>query len=446
MRQVFQSKINSKRRYAQSLGILLLVSSVAAACSPPGAPAAPAAQQGEAQQKPVKTGKVEKHLIADPREQLADVVSNVKLDVITKAGGQVTEVLKSKGAAVRAGEVLFRIDSRDAVSQVQKSQVTLTSAEQTLEKAREDRKNERTDLLNAITKAQQALDDAKKNHNKMLNDYDNGLVTKRQVEQSEETVSNAERDLGIQNDKLRSLDSTNSLASQESQLESNRIAIGDAQRDLENYEVKAPADGILTDFTVEKGMTVAQNFTAGQVQSSGSVKFKTELTESAYAAVKNKQELTFYVPGQPDKKEKAAITFLSGVVNAETKTYTMELQAVNPQGSYAAGSRVLLELTDEAQETVVSVPTLSIVRDGSDAFVYVLNGDKVEKRAIQTGRVKDVYQEVLGGLAEGETIVTSGLSQLKDGQTVNTGTAAAASGTPAPASTEAPAASSAEKK
>ncbi|AEI40039.1 efflux RND transporter periplasmic adaptor subunit [Paenibacillus mucilaginosus] len=442
MNPVFQSNRNSKRRYAQTLGILLLASSVAAACSPPGAPAAPAAQ-GETKQKPVKTAKVERHLVSDPREQLADVVASVKLDVITKAGGQVTEVLKNKGEAVKAGEVLFRIDSRDAASQVEKNQVSLTSAQQALEKAREDLKNSRTELLNAIEKAQQTLDNAKKNHNKMMNDYDNGLVTKRQLEQSEETVSNAERDLGIQNDKLRSLDSTNSLASQESQLESNRIAISDAQRALENYEVKAPADGILTDFTVEKGMTVSQNFTAGQVQSGGAVKFKTELTESAYAAVKNKKELTFYAPAQPDLKEKAAITFLSGVVNAQTKTYTMELQAVNPQGSYAAGSRVLLQLTDEAEETVIAVPTLSIVREGSDAFVYVLNGDKAEKRAIKTGRVKDVYQEVLQGLKEGETIITSGMAQLKDGQTVTT---AAASAAPAAGAAEAPAAAAAEKK
>ncbi|WP_426452206.1 efflux RND transporter periplasmic adaptor subunit [Paenibacillus sp. S-38] len=443
MNPVFQSKSRSKRRYAQTIGILLLASSVAAACSPPGGAPAPAAQQGTAQQKPVKTAKVERHLIADPREQLADVVSSVKLDIITKAGGQVTEVLKSKGEAVRAGEVIFRIDSRDAVSTVQKNQVQLTSAEQNLEKAREDLKNSRTDLLNAITKAQQALDDAKKNYNKMRNDYDNGLVTKRQLEQSEETVTNAERDLNIQNDKLSSLDSTNSLASQESQLQSNRIAISDAQRALENYEVTAPADGILTDFTVEKGMTVSQNFTAGQVQSGGAVKFKAELTESAYALVKNKKELTFYAAGQPDKKEKAAVTFLSGVVNSQTRTYSMELQVSNPQGSYPAGSRVLLQLTDEAEETVVAVPTLSIIRDGSDAFVYVLNGDKAEKRAIKTGRVKDVYQEVLEGLKEGETIITSGHSLLKDGQTVTT--ASAASGA-APAAASAETAPAAEQK
>jgi multidrug efflux pump subunit AcrA (membrane-fusion protein) len=63
--------------------------------------------------------------------------------------------------------------------------------------------------------------------------------------------------------------------------------------------------------------------------------------------------------------------------------------------------------------------------------VFVQQGDHYEKRKVQLGRINGEYQEVTSGLKEGEQLVVSGQSTLKDGQKVDAAPAAGASAQPA---------------
>lgn len=77
-----------------------------------------------------------------------------------------------------------------------------------------------------------------------------------------------------------------------------------------------------------------------------------------------------------------------------------------------------MELTTVAEENVIAVPSLSIVREGSETFVMLSNAGTAEKRAVKLGRINGVYQEVQEGLKEGETVVVSGQHTLSDGQKI----------------------------
>ncbi|UUZ93092.1 efflux RND transporter periplasmic adaptor subunit [Paenibacillus sp. P25] len=432
MLKVSTAKTKNKKNRLRALAILAVAAAIAAGRSAPGAKGGAAANIN-LENRPVKTETIAKHKISDPREQIADVSAISTVDVIPKASGQVTDVLKKRGDVVQAGEVLFRIDSRDAESAARKSQIALESAQQTLSKSIEDNANTRRDLETAITKAQEQVDNAQKDYSKIRNDYDDGKATDRQVEQAQTALNNAQLDLESQKNKLAALDKTNSLAAQQSQVESNQVALSDAQRALENYEVKAPISGVLTDFSVEAGGTVSPSAKVGQVQQINPIKIKAELTEASYQLVKNKQELTYYSPDNPSEKGTAKITFLSNVMSATTKTYPMELEVPNADQKLKPGTRVLVQLTTEAEEQVIAVPTLSIVREGADSFVFVLQGDKVQKRKVKLGRLNDTYQEILDGVKEGEQLVTTGQHQLKDGQKVEVAKPDAAAQTSPPA-------------
>ncbi|MNG36192.1 hypothetical protein D3C84_1231420 [compost metagenome] len=52
------------------------------------------------------------------------------------------------------------------------------------------------------------------------------------------------------------------------------------------------------------------------------------------------------------------------------------------------------------------------MKEGDDAFVFVLSGDTVEKRSIKLGRLNEPNQEVVSGLKEGELVVKTNPSQL----------------------------------
>ncbi|NOU97241.1 efflux RND transporter periplasmic adaptor subunit [Paenibacillus sp. LMG 31456] len=411
-----KSKNDKFLRGARTAGLLIVIAAVAVGCS-----AAPGAGQSAAEQlqnKPIKVAKISSQSMGNPREQVADVLAVNQVDVMPKADGQVVEVVKKKGDLVQKGDVILRIDTKDIALQMEKSQSSLNSAQQALAKSAEDLSNSKTELQNSVAKSQTQLENAQKDYNKMHNDYDAGLATKKQLEQAETQFNNASRDLVLLQDKLNSLESTNSLSGPQSQVESARLALQDAGNTLDNYAVKSTIDGVLSELTAEVGMTISRSSKVGQVQQTDKLKIKAELTESAAKLARNKPELVFYSASNPSQKQKAQVTYFADMMNAQTKMYPIELEVTNTDASIKPGSRVQLQLTSEAEEMALAVPSLSIVREGSDAFVYILKADTVEKRKVKLGRVKEANQEILEGVKADEQVVVSGQHQLKDGQKV----------------------------
>ncbi|MCS7464314.1 efflux RND transporter periplasmic adaptor subunit [Paenibacillus doosanensis] len=397
------------------VGALVISAALFAGCS--AKPDAQAQSAAEPQIKTVKVEKVQKQKIADPLEQVADIVSSLQIDVIAKAGGDVQELVKKRGDMVEKGEVIFRLDPTDVLIGKEKAQIAVTGTQQQMDKARQDLADSKLELQNAITKQETAIKDAEKNYNKMRNDYDQGLVTKFQLEQTEDQLKNQRLDLESSRSKLKTLENTNSLSQLEQALQSANVSIREADRTLENMEVKAPVSGIITDLPVETGMTISAGFKGAQVQQLDPIKIKAELTESSANLVRGKQELTFYVPGTTDKM-KGKVSYLADVMSANSKSYSLELEVPNADRKLKPGMKAQILLTDDQDQVVVAIPTLSVVREGGETFVFVLAGDQVEKRKVEMGRLNETNQEVLSGLKEGEQLVVSGQHQLKDQEKV----------------------------
>jgi HlyD family secretion protein len=397
------------------LGAIVLSTALIAGCS--AKPAADPAQAAEASMKSVKVVNIDKKKISDPLEQVADVVSSIQIDVVTKAGGDVQEIVKKRGDMVEKGEVILRLDPTDVLIQKEKTQIGLNGSEQQLTKAKQDLADSKQELQNGIKKLELSLQDAEKNYSKLRNDYDLGLVTKFQLEQMETQLTNLKLDLESSRNKQKTLESTNALAQLEQALQTANVTLREMDRTLTNMEVKAPVSGILTDLPVEAGMTVPAGFKTAQVQQLDPIKIKAELTEEAAKLIRGKQELTFYVPGQSEKL-KGKVNYLADVTSTQSKSYSLELEAANVDRKLKPGMKAQVLLTEEQEQIVTTVPSLSVVREGGETFVFVLAGDLAERRKVELGRLKDTFQEVLSGVKEGESLIVSGQHQLKDKEKV----------------------------
>ncbi|NEW05318.1 efflux RND transporter periplasmic adaptor subunit [Paenibacillus sp. SYP-B3998] len=414
-RQLFTIKQSTKL-----FGIVALSAAIAVGCSSTPA-ASPSSKPATAEQqvKTVKAVKVAKLKIGDPIEQVGDVVSSVQLDIVPKASGEVVEIVKKRGDKVEKGEVLFRLDPTDALIQKDLNNVNLKGAQEGLSSAKQSTSNVIADTKDGVSKAETAVNDLEKAYNKAHNDYDQGLATKTQLEQAETTLNNAKKELDSARRKLKALQETNSLTSAETAVETAQVNSRNIERSLSNLEVKAPASGILTDLNVVVGQTLSPGGRVGEVQQTNPVKIKSQLTDSAANLVRGKTELTFYIPGTANKAT-AKVNYLSDVINGQTKAYDLELEVENPDGKLKPGSKAQVELTKEDEQIVPVVPSLSIVREGGDSFVYILNGDTVEKRKVELGRLNETSQEIITGVKEGENLIVSGQHQLKDQDKVKT--------------------------
>lgn len=381
--------------------------------------------------RPVKTEAVQKRTISAPNEQVADIKAGTTWDVVAKANGEAVEVYKKRGDVVEKGEVLFVLDSVDAQSARRSSELALKNAELTLTQTKDGLVNNRKDLTDNLARVKVAQENAQKEYNKIRNQFDAGMATQHQVDMTKQSLDDANRSVESVQSKLDAFDRKDSVAAALSQVESARLGLENATRTLEHYSVKAPGSGVLTDFTVVVGQTVsAAAGRVGQIQQIDPIKIATELTESNYKLVKGKQELVYYHPDAPNETNKAKISYLAPIMSAATKTYTLELEIPNGELKIQPGTRYMVQLTTEAEEQVVAVPSMSVVREESSTYVFVLQGNQYQKRQVKLGRINGQYQEVLEGLKEGEQVVVTGQNTLKDGEQAVSANSAAPSSAP----------------
>jgi len=89
----------------------------------------------------------------------------------------------------------------------------------------------------------------------------------------------------------------------------------------------------------------------------------------------------------------------------------------------AAGTPVQVDIDAEAYKDVLVVPSSAIVRDGNETAVFVADGGKAHRRAIEVGASDASHVEVKSGLKAGDLVIVHGQTGLPDGASVSLGQA-----------------------
>nr|WP_275983915.1 efflux RND transporter periplasmic adaptor subunit [Paenibacillus hamazuiensis] len=358
--------------------------------------------------------KIAKQKIAEPLELPAEVLSSVQIDALAKTGGDVGAILKKRGDLVEEGEVIVKLSSEDADRQRTQAQLSLQNAQEAIELAAKETRSSKLELDRSVQKLELEVEELTKKFNKLRNDYDRGKGTKAELNQAEVELKKNQMDLDALKQKQKTSDASDKIASLKSQQLNAQLALQQAEQVLANLEVKSPVSGILTDLPVVPGMTVQAGSRVGQVVKLDPIKIKVLLNEETAKIARGKTELTYYVPGS-EQKSKGKITYVSAVIDPQTKAYELNLEVPNKDMALKPGMRARVQLSDESEQTVLAVPLQSVIREpGGETFVFVNSGDIAEKRQIQLGRSNDFFAEVLSGVKEGEMIVVSGKELLKD--------------------------------
>ena len=91
----------------------------------------------------------------------------------------------------------------------------------------------------------------------------------------------------------------------------------------------------------------------------------------------------------------------------------------NAEGRLRPGSYATMKITLQEAKDVLTLPSAAIVRQGKEAFCYRLIGGKTSKTPIQVGIKVGDDNEIVRGVAAGDTVILNKASALKDGQAVN---------------------------
>jgi membrane fusion protein (multidrug efflux system) len=86
--------------------------------------------------------------------------------------------------------------------------------------------------------------------------------------------------------------------------------------------------------------------------------------------------------------------------------------------SLAVGTPVQVEIDAEQHTNVVLVPAGAIAREGEEAAVFVVMGNKAQRRPVVVGIVDKDHAEIKEGVKAGEQVIVKGQAGLPDGAAI----------------------------
>ena len=95
------------------------------------------------------------------------------------------------------------------------------------------------------------------------------------------------------------------------------------------------------------------------------------------------------------------------MVAEDTRTLKVRIEFANPDQRLKPGQYAEIDLAGHGP-SVLTVPSEAVMDEGDRQYAFVVHhGTHFEPRHVQLGQRSDDYVEVLSGLSEGETVVTS---------------------------------------
>ena len=116
----------------------------------------------------------------------------------------------------------------------------------------------------------------------------------------------------------------------------------------------------------------------------------------------------------PKETFKGTITYVGDVLDPVTRTMQLRLELPNPEGRLKPEMFAAIRLFSEAQPDRLAVPESALQRDQGRIYVFVQrSANEYEVREVQIGESNGAYSSILGGLSEGDPVVTHGAFVLK---------------------------------
>jgi RND family efflux transporter MFP subunit len=138
-----------------------------------------------------------------------------------------------------------------------------------------------------------------------------------------------------------------------------------------------------------------------------------DIYERDIAKIRIGQEVEAIVPAYPGEVFKGKISFISDVLNEETRTITVRSEITNRDFKLKPGMFANIDIFLNHQNNVLVLPKEAILDEGNDRIVFLKVDGKYIPRIIDTGLQNGGFVEILGGIKEGDEVVTVGNFQLK---------------------------------
>jgi membrane fusion protein (multidrug efflux system) len=198
------------------------------------------------------------------------------------------------------------------------------------------------------------------------------------------------------------------------------LAKGDAQllkAQLAKTELRAPFNGVVGLKQVSEGAYVSPNTLITTLQEIDPVKLDFAVPGKYFGYVKPGQPIGFTIQGS-DTRFQGKIYAVDPRIDPASRTLRLRALCPNADGRVLPGAFATIEMTLQTVESALTVPSEALSADARGAKVFLFRGGKAEPRPVQAGLRTDSLVQITNGLAAGDTVITSGVVQIRPGAPV----------------------------
>ena len=283
------------------------------------------------------------------------ILANEEVELRSEISGKIVEILFREGAFVSKGDLLVKINDSDLQAELRKAASKV--------KLVEDRETRQRQLA----------------QNQMISqeDYESTL--------NDLEASKAEYDL--------------------------------IKAKIDKTEIRAPFSGVIGLREVSEGSFVTTSNIIARLQSLSNLKIDFAIPQKYASQVKIGDELSFKLSGS-DFQYKAKIFAIEPKIDPSTRTLKLRAICTATYKGLFPGAFANVELNLKETEEAILITTVAIVPELKGQLVYLYRGGVATPQKVELGLREEKRVQITSGLAEGDTVITSGILQIRPGAKV----------------------------
>jgi membrane fusion protein (multidrug efflux system) len=186
---------------------------------------------------------------------------------------------------------------------------------------------------------------------------------------------------------------------------------------IARYYIRAPFSGEIGLRYVSEGSYVSPTTQIASMQDIDQVKIDFTVPEKYSDLVQRGDSVSFTVGGA-DKKYGALVYAVESKIDLNTRSLRVRALANNRNHTLIPGSFAKIELTLERIQDAIMIPTEALIPELQGQKVYLLKGGKAIPSTVKTGIRQSRQIQVTEGVSEQDSIIVTGLLQVKDSAAV----------------------------
>ena len=207
------------------------------------------------------------------------------------------------------------------------------------------------------------------------------------------------------------------ISDQESEVESDRLALKQAEYDLGKRSIRAPISGVIGIVAINVGDYVTSQTKIATIDDRSRILIDFQVPERFSGAIAIGAEVDASASAFPGRLFKGHVSAIDNRIDPDSRTLRVRAELPNRDDLLRAGMSFLVTLKFPG-DRYPAVDPLAVQWDSSGAYVWKIRDGKAER--VQVKVVQRNPQNILvnGKLAAGDQVVTQGVQVLRSGSQV----------------------------